>query len=72
MPIITELPIPYTRTGPAIVNIFAATPNTKPSFLNSIAGETTALEKPVIGTTVPAPPKSASLLYVPVPVSHTP
>ena len=42
-------------TGPAIVNILAAMPVTKPSALNSIAGETTALAKPVIGTIVPAP-----------------
>ena len=50
IPIITDVPIPYTRTGPAIVNIFAATPKINPSFLNSIAGDTTAFENPVIGT----------------------
>ena len=46
---ITDEPIPYTSTGPAMVNIFAATPKTNPSFLNSIAGDTTALANPVIG-----------------------
>ena len=39
-------------TGPAILNILAPTPKTKPSFLNSIAGDTTAFAKPVIGTYV--------------------
>ncbi|ETJ33244.1 Acetyltransferase, partial [human gut metagenome] len=34
--------------------------------------ETTAFENPVIGTTVPAPPKLAILLYVPVPVNNAP
>ena len=49
-------------TGPATVNIFAAIPVTNPSDLKSSAGEVTALEKPVMGTSVPAPPKRASLL----------
>ena len=61
---ITDEPIPYTSTGPAMVNIFAATPKTNPSFLNSMAGDTTALANPVIGTTVPAPAKLA-ILYLP-------
>ena len=37
--------MPYIITGPAIVNILAPTPSIYPSFLNSIAGETTALAK---------------------------
>ena len=48
--------IPYKITGPAMVNIFAPTPNTCPSALNSIAGATTPLAKPVMGTRHPAPP----------------
>ena len=47
--------MPYTNTGPAIINIFALNPSTWPSLLNSIAGETIELENPVIGTSVPAP-----------------
>ena len=38
-----------------MMNIFAAVPVMKPSALNSMAGETTELAKPVIGTIVPAP-----------------
>ena len=55
-----------------MVNIFAATPKIKPSFLNSIAGDTTAFANPVIGTTVPAPPNLAILQYIPVPVKNAP
>ena len=69
---ITDEPIPYTSTGPAMVNIFAATPKTNPSFLNSMAGDTTALANPVIGTTVPAPAKLAILSYTPIPVNNAP
>ena len=47
--------IPYTRTGPATVNIFAPTPIIYPSDLYSIAGDTIELANPVIGTIVPAP-----------------
>ena len=47
--------VPNTITGPATRNIFAAMPVTKPSVLKSMAGETTALAKPVMGTRVPAP-----------------
>jgi len=47
--------MPKTSTGPAIWNIFAPTPKTRPSLLNSIAGETMELAKPVMGTSVPAP-----------------
>ena len=53
---------PYTITGPATINIFAPMPVIRPSLLKSIAGEATALAKPVMGTSVPAPPKRASLL----------
>ena len=53
--------MPYTITGPAIMNIFAAVPNIKPSVLNSSAGATTELAKPVMGTKVPAPPCFAIL-----------
>ena len=49
-------------TGPATKNILAAMPVIRPSLLKSMAGETTALEKPVMGTRGPAPPKRASLL----------
>lgn len=44
-------------TGPAMLNILEAAPNTNPSLLNSIAGETIEFAKPVIGTTEPAPAK---------------
>ena len=53
-------------------NIFADTPKTYPSLLNSIAGLTTALEKPVIGTKAPALPHWASLSYTFSPVSSAP
>ena len=52
----TEEAVPYSITGPEIMNIFAPSPVIKPSDLNSSAGETTAFAKPVIGTSVPAPP----------------
>ena len=54
--------MPNTITGPAIRNIFAAMPVTKPSLRKSMAGDTTALANPVMGTSVPAPPNRASLL----------
>ena len=57
--------MPYTITGPATVKIFVASPGTIPSDLNSIAGDVTALENPVIGTSVPAP------AYFPI-LSNTP
>ena len=41
----------------------ALSPNTWPSLLNSIAGETIELENPVIGTSVPAPAIFAILSY---------
>ena len=55
LPITIDVKVPYTITGPAIRNIFADIPKTIPSFLNSIAGETTEFAKPVMGTMVPAP-----------------
>ena len=51
-------------------NIFAVVPGIKPSLLNSIAGAVTALEKPVIGTRVPAPANLASLSYSPSAVNR--
>lgn len=57
-------------TGPAIVNIFAPTPRMKPSVLNSMAGAETALEKPVIGTSVPAPANFAMSSYTLKPVNN--
>src|SRR5699024_7503399 len=41
---------PKTITGPATVNILAAMPVISPSLLKSMAGEATALAKPVMGT----------------------
>ena len=52
-------------TGPAIVKILAPTPVTQPSALNSMAGLTTELANPVIGTSVPAPALAASFWYHP-------
>ena len=49
MPIITEVDIPKTSTGPATVNIFPPTPIIYPSDLYSMAGETIEFAKPVIG-----------------------
>ena len=68
-PYITEQAVPYTITGPAIINIFAPSPATMPSLTNSIAGDTTEFEKPVIGTRVPAPACLAILSNKPRPVS---
>ena len=55
-------------TGPAMMNIFAPTPETSPSLRNSMAGATTALAKPVMGTSVPAPAVAASFWYQPIAV----
>ena len=52
-----------------MVNIFAPTPSMNPSVLDSIAGDTTALANPVIGTSVPAPARLAIFSYSPRPVS---
>ena len=48
--------MPYTSTGPATTKSLAAVPVMNPSLLNSRAGDTMALAKPVMGTRVPAPP----------------
>ena len=45
---------------PGDAKIFAPTPVTQPSALNSIAGLTTELANPVMGTSVPAPALAAS------------
>lgn len=45
-----------------MMNIFAPTPETSPSLRNSMAGATTALAKPVMGTSVPAPGLGGQLL----------
>ena len=47
--------MPKVSTGPAMENIFTQVPRTKPSVLNSMAGEAMELAKPVMGTRVPAP-----------------
>ena len=62
IPTIMEAEIPNTSTGPATVNIFPPTPITYPSDLNSIAGETIELAKPVIGIKDPAPANFPILL----------
>ena len=53
MPIITEVDIPKTSTGPATVNIFPPTPIIYPSDLYSMAGETIEFANPVIGINEP-------------------
>ena len=58
---ITLAIIPKTMIGPAIINIFAQTPKNTPSRLYSIAGDTTELANPVIGTKAPAPAKLTKL-----------
>ena len=60
--------IPYSITGPAIVNILQPIPNICPSFLNSIAGDATEFANPVIGTKTPAPAYFAILENIPNPV----
>ena len=52
--------VPNTITGPATVNILTAVPVISPSARKSMAGEATALAKPVMGTNVPAPAYRAS------------
>ena len=60
-----EVDIPYTRTGPATVNILAPTPITYPSDLYSVAGDIIELANPVIGTKLPCSSKfSNSIKYV--------
>ena len=63
--------VPYNRTGPEMVKILAPTPRIKPSARLSIAGETTELANPVMGTSVPAPATFAILSKIPSPVSTT-
>ena len=53
-----------------MVNIFAATPSTMPSVLNSTAGAAMALANPVMGTRVPAPACLAMSSYTLSPVSR--
>ena len=68
----TEDKVPNKITGPAIVKIFAPTPNIYPSVFDSKAGADTAFENPVTGTSVPAPPCFAILGYIFRPVSNAP
>ena len=64
MPIITEVDIPKTSTGPATVNIFPPTPIIYPSDLYSMAGETIEFAKPVLGINEPAPANFPILLKI--------
>ena len=68
-PYTTAASVPYTMTGPAMRNILAPVPGTRPSALNSMAALTTALAKPVMGTSDPAPAFAASFWYQPSVVS---
>ena len=72
MPTIVPAKTPNTMIGPATINIFAAMPYTKPSVLNSIAGEATLFAKPVMGTIDPAPAFLPILSYTPKPVKSVP
>ena len=65
-------PIPYTNTGPAILNKLAPTPKTNPSLLYSIAGDTIELANPVIGIIDPAPALFPIKSYTPNPVKKAP
>ena len=47
-----------------MIKIFAPSPVTKPSVLNSMAGETTEFAKPVIGIKEPAPANLPILLKI--------
>ena len=58
-----ELVIPYTKTGPATLNILLPRPSIKPSLLNSIAGATILFANPVIGIVEPAPAILPNLEY---------
>lgn len=55
-----------------MINIFAPSPVTNPSALNSIDGAEIAFAKPVIGISEPAPACRAILSYTPVAVSSIP
>ena len=70
IPYIMLAALPYTITGPAIVNILEATPVINPSLFASIEGDETELEKPVIGTKAPPPPNFAILSKIPIPVNR--
>lgn len=67
-PISTEITIPVTSTGPAMINIFEQRPPIIPSRLCSMAGDIIELAKPVIGIIAPAPPNSLILSYTPMQV----
>ena len=60
----TEEVIPYTRTGPATLNMFAPIPKTNPSGLNSMAGETIEFENPVIGIVEPPTIKARIIFFI--------
>lgn len=64
----TDVNTPYSITGPATMNILAPRPVTNPSFLNSMAGDVTEFENPVIGTIEPAPANFPNFPYSPKPV----
>ena len=64
--------VQQAMTGPAMVNIFTQVPKIMPSALNSTAADDTALAKPVIGTSVPAPALLAILWYTRRAVISTP
>ena len=70
-PYMAPASVPNKITGPHTVNILAPTPRTYPSERESIAGDATALAKPVMGSSVPAPARLAILSYIPIPVSRT-
>src|SRR5699024_10454723 len=61
--------VPKASTGPAMIKILAPTPVTQPSALNSMAGLTTELANPVMGTSVPAPALAPSFWYQPAAVA---
>lgn len=48
--------MPFTTTGPTIVNIFTLVPKISPSVLYSIDALDMAFANPVIGKNEPAPP----------------
>ena len=64
----TKNVVEFTTEGPATVKILAPTPRISPSLLASMAGDTTALAKPVMGTRVPAPANLAMRSKTPRPV----
>ena len=70
-PYMAPASVPNKITGPQTVKILAPTPRTYPSERESIAGDATALAKPVMGSRVPAPARLAILSYTPMPVRIT-